>query len=507
MNYKNSFFCLCLLVLSKALLIILLIRSEMIGLGPDEAQYWTWSRDLSLGYYSKPPGIAWQIWLGCQLFGDTELGVRIGAVVIGTLLPLAVFALAKTCRLSPSTAFWAGAVMALSPLGLISSLLAITDDGMVLFWTLACIVAADALANRTPVNYFLLGLILLGGALFKWTIYYFWLIVIVTAYFNPSWRNWKFFGGVLISLIGLLPSIMWNAQHNWVTFRHVLATIQGGSMESRSTGGNFWAFIGEQVALISPVLFILLLLSLYALIRNRKQIPSPIQFCGWSFAAILGIFILLSLFKKMQGNWCDFAYPMGILLLCWYAGEIVGSGRRWLLVGTSVSILICLLVLAIPKIQASNLFPSWQIPYKVNPFRHNLGWHNLQNKLREIGYDPYKEVLIGDKYQTSSILSFYNDGKRRAYFLNLQGTRKNQFSFWPGMKKGSSGYFVITESTSAFSESMEKKYENALKKYFGEVRIVAIETLFFSYNQPVKQALIIACKNYNGLPPQENELY
>lgn len=27
----------------------------------DEAQYWAWSRDLALGYFSKPPLIAWII--------------------------------------------------------------------------------------------------------------------------------------------------------------------------------------------------------------------------------------------------------------------------------------------------------------------------------------------------------------------------------------------------------------------------------------------------------------
>ena len=30
-----------------------------LDLYPDEAQYWTWSRDLAFGYFSKPPVIAW----------------------------------------------------------------------------------------------------------------------------------------------------------------------------------------------------------------------------------------------------------------------------------------------------------------------------------------------------------------------------------------------------------------------------------------------------------------
>jgi 4-amino-4-deoxy-L-arabinose transferase-like glycosyltransferase len=43
---------------------------RLIGLGTsnvdlftDEAQYWSWSRELSWGYFSKPPLIAWIIHL------------------------------------------------------------------------------------------------------------------------------------------------------------------------------------------------------------------------------------------------------------------------------------------------------------------------------------------------------------------------------------------------------------------------------------------------------------
>ncbi|HWU81152.1 MAG TPA: 4-amino-4-deoxy-L-arabinose transferase, partial [Caulobacter sp.] len=34
-----------------------------LELYPDEAQYWLWSRELAFGYFSKPPMIAWLIWL------------------------------------------------------------------------------------------------------------------------------------------------------------------------------------------------------------------------------------------------------------------------------------------------------------------------------------------------------------------------------------------------------------------------------------------------------------
>src|SRR5690242_21937911 len=46
---------------------------------PDEAQYWVWSQQLALGYYSKPPLVAWLIAATTWLFGDSEFAVRLSA--------------------------------------------------------------------------------------------------------------------------------------------------------------------------------------------------------------------------------------------------------------------------------------------------------------------------------------------------------------------------------------------------------------------------------------------
>jgi len=82
MHKKYFFLLFCILILKSAVLIWAMVHAG-IGLGPDEAQYWTWSQFLDWGYYSKPPGIAWEIWLSTQFMGNTELGVRLGPICIG----------------------------------------------------------------------------------------------------------------------------------------------------------------------------------------------------------------------------------------------------------------------------------------------------------------------------------------------------------------------------------------------------------------------------------------
>lgn len=514
---RTSFFwlsSLCFILLLKALVIIFLILNGSINLGPDEAQYWTWSQLLDWGYYSKPPAIAWQIGLGTQLFGNTELGVRVMSIFIASGLSIAVYALARSCQLAPSTAFWAGVTMALTPLGMMASFLAITDGGMVLCWTLACIIFATALTKQRHPSYYLLGFVLLCGALFKWPIYLFWIFVFGFMPFYPFLISMHAVGGFLLSLLGLLPSLIWNSSHDWVTFRHVASTVSGD--QSHTTAffkGNFWEFLVAQAGLLSPILFALLVLAGIQLYKKRHELTGSLLFCGIVCFSTILVYATMAFFQKMQGNWADYAYPTGIIILCWYACEVTKTGKRWLKAGVILSVLLCGIIFSITYIQAHSLFNRFEIPYKINPFKHNVGWNRISTILQEAGYDPKREFLFGDKYQISSLLSFYGPQQQRAYFLNIHGIRHNQFSFWPSMAEeqlGHTGYFVWAENMPHLQKELEEKiifYFKALRPYFRDVEFLGLYPLFNAYDKMAKGALIFKCIEYNGKEPTHSHLY
>src|ERR1700680_1577978 len=48
---------------------LLWLEVQSAGLYPDEAQYWFWAQHLELGYYSKPPLVAWLIALTTTMLG------------------------------------------------------------------------------------------------------------------------------------------------------------------------------------------------------------------------------------------------------------------------------------------------------------------------------------------------------------------------------------------------------------------------------------------------------
>lgn len=491
---RTDLYQLIFILLLKAVFLLGFIAAGLIELGPDEAQYWTWSKMLDLGYYSKPPAIAWQIAFGTNLFGDTEMGVRFGSLLLGFFIPIAIYFLSLAAGTKSSTAFWAALSFAVIPLGVLASILAITDTGFVLFWTLALIPLVKALRDEKEVSYPLIGALIGIGALFKWPIYYLWIFVLACWPRAPQLRSSKILLGIAISLLGLLPSLYWNTHNNWATFRHVTATLEGGSNVLTRAPGNFWAFLGEQFLLFSPILFILLAIA----IKKVKDCPLPFLFLGAVSSISIALFLFLSYFQKMQGNWVDFAYSSAVVFLAWAALEKGVFNRRWYYAGVAFGAFLSIVALSIP---------FWA-PYNLNPFKQNQGWNELSNVLKKVGYNPEKEFLFSDRYQNSSLLSFYAPSQKRSYFLNLNGIRNNQFSFWPGLKDeqmGNTGYYIAVEKPDKFGDV--ESYQKKLQPYFEKTEVKGIFPLVTSDGDTKKALLVIKGEGYNGKEPARSDLY
>ena len=501
-----SFYSLIALLIVKALFMILWIQYSGLQLAPDEAQYWTWSQHLDWGYYSKPPAISWQIWLGTKVLGNTVIGVRIGAVILSFLISVSVYFLALVAGLQPRTAFWAGVLSALSPMGFFASYYATTDIGMVLFWTLCCLVLVSALRHQKTPRYLLLGLLVGVGALYKWPIYLILVIVLLTLVFVPYFRSWMVIPCCCLSLLGLVPSVVWNMERGWPTFRHVWGAMSGDhGVRTSLFHGNFWDFFGAQAALLSPIFFLFLLFSFASLIRHWNKIPLTLKFCGLFSLVILVPYQTAALFQKIQGNWCVFVYPMATVFVTWYLLEFVSWGKKWLPIGVGVSLSLVTIIFTLPLAQVYGIGPP--IPLKANRYNECMGWDNIKACLEAVGYDPKTHILVSHRYQMTSLLSFYSPGQKRAYFLNLNGRRLNQFSFWSGMEKGQSGFFVISEEMPFETKAAQKRYQEMLTSYFNGVTYVGWTPLLEIYGEAGKVLLIFSFDDYNGKIPSPANHY
>src|SRR5215475_15006887 len=125
-------------LLLAGLMVIRLIglKFSVVDLFFDEAQYWAWSREPALGYFTKPPLLAWIIAAAEPLCGSSEACVRAPAPILYFGTCLLVFAIARHVY-DDRVAFFAALSTALSP-GLAFSARIISTDVPLLFcWALA----------------------------------------------------------------------------------------------------------------------------------------------------------------------------------------------------------------------------------------------------------------------------------------------------------------------------------------------------------------------------------
>ena len=84
-----------LLALLAALAALRLLAAAAIPLTEDEAYYRLWATAPRLGYYDHPPMIAWWIWAGIRIAGDSALGVRLLPAASSLVSTLLVFDLGQ----------------------------------------------------------------------------------------------------------------------------------------------------------------------------------------------------------------------------------------------------------------------------------------------------------------------------------------------------------------------------------------------------------------------------
>jgi 4-amino-4-deoxy-L-arabinose transferase-like glycosyltransferase len=485
------FFLLCF----RALVSLWILAASPMGLSPDEAQYWTWSQALDWGYYSKPPGIAWQIWATTLVLGHTELGVRFGAVILNFFLPLVIYATARFAELSPRVAFWSALICAFCPIGIFLSFMATTDVGMLLFFNLAIATVVKGMSQKEKPNYILVGTWILLAALYKWPAYFFWPILLLATLVMPKLRSWHIVWGILISLLALVPSLYWNYMHEWATFKHVASTIQG------ATRPNALDFLGAQLGFYNPIFWGLFFYGL-PFLRQR-----PLLFIAL-FPLIIFVYVGIGFFKHLQPNWALYLLPPAAIITAWTAHAKLQWGKLWIYLGLWSSVALTLIMLLIPIFQSGAHVTF--VPFKMNPFRQTLGWDQLDGVLLKAGYEPDRHFLFAHSYQSTSLLSFYGCKQKRAHFFNLEGRRKNQFSFWPGLeeKQGEDGFFLIMENHGVEAEQWYKKHYLAkLKPFFSSIEYKGTYPLFKAYGVPVKCAYVFLCRDFLGRLPDETQLY
>ncbi len=420
------------------LLGILLLRlafAAAVPLVPDEAYYWTWSRQLAGGYFDHPPVIAWLIAGGTALLGDTPLGVRLLPNVAGTLATAAIAWTADVLA-GPRAARFALLAFAVMPVAAVGMILA-TPDAPLLFgiaWTLCCVTHALSYPARsaTATRWWIGAGLAIGVAMAsKFTAVLvpvgLSLTILVVPALRPRLREPGPWLAVVVASLVMVPVLLWNASHDWIAFRFQLGHGLGSGAKESLVQREL-NLVGGQALLVTPILFGLLLGALVRAVREeprRRALAGVALFC-------LAFFVFSATRKNVEANWPAIAWvPAVVLLAAARPGDRSTWERRALRLAAALSALLL----------AHVVRPLVALPGSRDPVNQAHGWTDLatavaQRQASLAAATPSDMVgpstaplVAANRYQDAAMLAFHLPGHPQVPSLNLGG-RPNQYDLW-----------------------------------------------------------------------------
>ncbi len=426
-SYRNA------ILITIAAGVVRLVLAALTPLFPDETYYWEWSRHLAAGYFDHPPVLAWLIRAGTAVAGNTPLGVRFSSVLAGMLAGLLIAASAR--RLSGDrAALIAAMVFAVMPLSAAGLVLATPDAPLLAAAaaTLYAVVRAlgEPAHSRRAFTWWCVAGVALGVALCsKYTAVLLPLGIFVALVARRDLRERLREPGpyvaTLLAVLVFLPVILWNASHEWASF--VFQLQHGFGSTSGSVIRRELDLVGGQLGLVSPILFIMMVVAVVAALPDRE--PSARRHAALAFTAtiVFAFFVYSATQRRVEANWPALAYIPATLLVAGHAGG--GAWDRWLRSGLALAAAITLVA------YVNTVVPILPVPARRDPVARAAGWDSLAAAVnrtygRRRTLSSYRTFVAAERYQEASELAFHLPDNPETFSLNLT-TRPNNYDLWP----------------------------------------------------------------------------
>ncbi len=436
------------IALVVAMTTLRVIYASVTDLRTDEAYYWTWSKEHALSFLDHPPMIAWFIRFGTAIFGDTNFGVRFAGVlamlVTQLLLADIVRRVTRDVRavmlavLMSEAALYYGLLMA-----------KVAPDVALIPFAVAMLWALVRLSESGDARWWLAAGIFAGLALLSKFTIVMWLPAVLAFMLVPDWRGrwitspmpWV---AALIAVALFLPVLLWNAGHDWASFRFQSVRATATHELSLRTVGEF---VGLQFGLVGFILLPVVLsgvaLTAWRGYRRRDAVAILLSTC---VIVPFGYFFWKSLTLRVGDTWPMFLWPAGfaaaainlaVLPREGWSSRLIKSANGWakaaIVSGIAFVVLVFLYSVASP----------WNFIGKADPIGGEAGYAQVadraQAELQKIG----ATWIATTDYRTYAMMRWYFNGRVPVIQINERG-RFMGFGD-PGMDsiRGHTGLYVV----------------------------------------------------------------
>lgn len=387
----------------------------------DESQYWAWSRELALGYFSKPPLLAWIIAATSAVCGDTEACVRAASPLFYFATSLLVYAIADALY-DRRVAFWSALAVALMPGVVFSARIISTDVPLLFCWALALLAIVKLRAAPRWRWALVFGAALGCGLLAKYAMAYVLAGLLLAALIDRPTRALfarpQIWAGLLIGALILLPNIVWNLNNGLVTLRHTGDNIQGAGFHLSVVSAL--EFLASQFGVAGPLVFGGFLLALPRMRRLRENDRLLIAFA----IPPLAIITAQALLRGANANWAAAAFvSAGIVVVAlWVRQERFRLIAATLAIGVMVQALLLVGDIVPYRVGLAALGP------KGDAYRRTLGWRELGETVRaKADAAGAKTVAAENRHELASLVYYLRDAPQPVRSWPVGDVPDNQF--------------------------------------------------------------------------------
>jgi len=420
-------------------LIFRIIAGSIIPPGYDEAYYGVYSFFPSSGYFDHPPLVALTAGLGHWISGSFSfLSLRIGAFLLFIGSNVLIYSITellygrKAARLSviflhviPYFLFGIGAFV-------------IPDNALGFFWLLFIFALVKVNKTKNSKWFLLAGT---AGGLALLSKYH--AVLLFAGLFcllicDKSWRqyltNKHFYFAILISFLIFLPNIIWNYQHDWISYLYQFAKGTGKSSFSFSL---FLQGIGIQAGYLLPWHMIVLII---AIIKTFKSKNKNGKFLIYYTVIPILVFTLVGFTQRILPHWPMPGYIVAIILA---SGLLNKWKDKTLKIYFSSTALITLLIIIAVSLQATN--GIFNLNKKTDVTLDGFGWKQLASHISENNKLQNAGFFFTHKWFLSGELGWAIENNKTVTIFNKR--EPHGFAFWnnPEELSNKDGIFVCTD--------------------------------------------------------------
>jgi 4-amino-4-deoxy-L-arabinose transferase-like glycosyltransferase len=449
-----------IILVACGIVVLTLVRVIAAGAAPlafDEAYYWLWSKHLAAGYSDHPPMVAATIRLGTLIAGDTQLGVRLIGVLLALPASWAVWRSAQLLFKNERLALTSAVLFNLTLAVAIGTVIATPDAPLIAASAFVLLFLAKLTDSNDGRWWLAVGAAVGVALLSKLSALFFGISILAWLLIVPELRRWFFspwpWLGGLIAFAVFSPFILWNANHDWVSF----ATQFGRIGFNRLTLHYIGEYLATQIGYATPPVFILGAMGLAAFAKGRGGPVGARVLLGaivWPLAIYLAWH---SLHDRVEGNWTSSLFPAFCLAAAAAVHTVEWHGywrklrdwSNWLAIPVGVGLALFIYLQAIfALIPLGSIDPTAQ--------KLGAGWRQLGLQIDAIRLQIGANTVLTTNYALAGWLAFYLPSHPTVVQVNERYRYSYEPAPQPGIFQGTLLY--VGDPTNDLAALIKQRY-------------------------------------------------